>query len=174
MKLTILLLIFLFSNCYAYTINENKIDAICNELKIDDCQLVKAIIKIESNFNTQAQGRDGKGSYGLMQIKCSTALKFGVNKCSDLYDPKVNILYGMKYIDHLKELLNTDNIDYILSAYNGVYTYLRKEDRYAIKKCNSISKQKGRKCEAGEPFNIEYIKKAKIVYNRYDNDTDQK
>ncbi len=56
--------------------------------------LVKAIIKIESNFNHRAQLKtERENSRGLMQLNQPTALSLGINK-NDLhllFQPEINI-----------------------------------------------------------------------------------
>jgi soluble lytic murein transglycosylase-like protein len=61
-----------------------------------------AFVQIESSFNPRAyrfEPRLHKASYGLMQLLYSTACQMGYNggNFKDLYDPKTNLRYGMKY-----------------------------------------------------------------------------
>lgn len=52
----------------------------------------------ESGLNPRALGDKGK-SYGLMQIKCTTARGIGYSgRCSGLYDPHVNAYWGLRYL----------------------------------------------------------------------------
>jgi len=59
--------------------------------------LAYAVIQVESNFRPNVTGRAGE--VGLMQIKPATARMMGYSgSAKGLYDPEVNIRYGMKYL----------------------------------------------------------------------------
>jgi len=75
--------------------------------------LVKAIIKVESDFDTYAVSEDGAA--GLMQLMPDTAEKMGVK---DIHDPGQNVRGGVKF---LKKLLWTFKSDLrlALAAYNA-------------------------------------------------------
>lgn len=79
---------------------------------IDD-GLVKAIIKVESNFNHKAVSK--KGAKGLMQLMPMTALSFGVTDC---FHPENNIDGGVRYLAYLLGLYNND-LYLALAAYNA-------------------------------------------------------
>ncbi len=78
-----------------------------------DAALVKAVIKVESDFNPQVVST--KGAQGLMQLMPATAREIGV---SDPFDPGQSI-YGGTY--YLRQMLDTfdSNLDYALAAYNA-------------------------------------------------------
>ena len=78
--------------------------------------LALAVAKIESNFNARALSH--AGARGVMQIMPKTAWdEYGVS-ADKLYNPRVNIHYGIKFLQQL--LKRYDNyVDLALSHYNG-------------------------------------------------------
>jgi soluble lytic murein transglycosylase-like protein len=57
----------------------------------------RAIVRIESNFNPRATGRQRE--VGLMQIKYETARGIGFTGTrEELYEPDTNLKWGMKYL----------------------------------------------------------------------------
>lgn len=75
--------------------------------------LIRAVIKQESDFNPYSVS--SSGALGLMQLLPSTAASMTV---SDPFDPRQNILGGVRY---LRVLANTFNGDLVLTlaAYNA-------------------------------------------------------
>jgi len=106
-------------------------------------ELTKSIVKVESSWKHEVKGDGGK-SYGLFQIKCSTAKGIGFEgKCNDLLNPYTNIEYGLKYLDlQIQKYGKEDGI----SAYNA--------GRPLIKKVNGKKKYK----------NGKYVHKVKKYY----------
>ena len=75
--------------------------------------LVRAVIQVESGFNSYA--RSPKGALGLMQLMPQTIRQFGVN---NPFSPRENIRAGVAY---LRELLDRydNNEQLALAAYNA-------------------------------------------------------
>ena len=78
-----------------------------------DESLVKAVIYTESYFNPHATSN--KGASGLMQLMPATAEKYGV---SDLYNPRQNIIAGIKHLRYLMTLF-PNNLKHVIAAYNA-------------------------------------------------------
>lgn len=76
-------------------------------------QLLKAIAKTESNFNSSAVS--SAGAVGIMQLMPSTAESLGV---SDSYDPHENIMGGANLISQLLTKYS-GNVSLALAAYNA-------------------------------------------------------
>ncbi len=75
--------------------------------------LVKAIIKVESDFDPDAVSEDG--ARGLMQLMPGTARLMGVR---DVHDPYENILGGVRYLSRLLKSFSW-NIPLAVAAYNA-------------------------------------------------------
>ena len=75
--------------------------------------LVKAVIRVESNWNPNAVSP--MGAVGLMQVLPATARRVGV---SNPYDPQSNIRAGVKYLRQLLDMFGDDEA-LALAAYNS-------------------------------------------------------
>lgn len=78
-----------------------------------ESNLLRAVIVVESGFNSRALSK--RGAIGLMQLMPATATRFGV---SDPYDPRQNVHAGAQYLKFLIERFGRD-IRLALAAYNA-------------------------------------------------------
>jgi soluble lytic murein transglycosylase-like protein len=78
-----------------------------------DADLVRAVIKAESDFNAGA--RSQKGAMGLMQLMPETARLHNV---SDAYDPNANVEGGVRHLRMLLDRYDGD-LELSLAAYNA-------------------------------------------------------
>lgn len=86
-----------------------------------DPMLTFAVIKAESNFNSNAVSKSN--AIGLMQLMENTAVEVGNNinetiKKEQLYNPEINIKIGTKYLAELLERYD-NNLNLTLAAYNA-------------------------------------------------------
>jgi len=74
---------------------------------------------------TEAQ----RSSYGLMQIKCSTARYIGFSRpCQNLYNVSTNLAFGVKYMSILKRRYKSDTD--MISSYNQGQPFKFKNGQY--------------------------------------------
>jgi Transglycosylase SLT domain len=103
-------------------------------------QLVRAVIQVESDFDSLA--RSSKGAQGLMQLMPDTARQLGV---SNAFDPRQNIFAGVRYLRILLDMFGGD-VSLAAAAYNsGATTVQRysgvppyKETRNYVAKIQSL------------------------------------
>jgi soluble lytic murein transglycosylase-like protein len=78
-----------------------------------DPDLVRAVIRTESNFNPLAKSR--AGAQGLMQLMPRLAKELGI---SDPFDPRENVLGGTKYLSKLLDRHDGD-VALALASFNA-------------------------------------------------------
>jgi soluble lytic murein transglycosylase-like protein len=88
------------------------IEAACNKYQVDP-DLVKAVIQVESAYNSKALSH--AGAIGLMQLMPATAMRFGVKQ---IYDPEENIHGGVQYLKFLMDRFDND-LSLTVAAYNA-------------------------------------------------------
>ncbi len=88
------------------------VDSLSQKIGVDP-DLVKAMIKVESNFDPQATSP--AGAMGLMQLMPATANALGVDQP---YDIEQNLTGGIKLIKSLTESFDGD-LSLALAAYNA-------------------------------------------------------
>ena len=96
----------------SYSELQNVIDECAEKYNIDN-ELIRAMIQVESGWNTEAVSN--KGAQGLMQLMPRTAAMLGVN---DPFDPVQNIEGGVRYISDLTDKYRGD-VEKALAAYNA-------------------------------------------------------
>ncbi len=110
-----------------------------------DPLLVRAVIKVESDFDHRAVSK--KGAIGLMQLMPETARDLRIN---NPFDPRANIMGGTRYLGKMLSLFDGD-LSLGLAAYNAGPT------RVAMAN-NTVPRF---------PETISYIKKVMHHYQRY-------
>lgn len=78
--------------------------------------LLRAVIRVESNFNHKATSR--VGAKGLMQIMPLTAEELGNKKALDHRNPRANILAGSNYLRRMIDEFRGD-LKKAIAAYNA-------------------------------------------------------
>ena len=83
-------------------------------------ELVRAVIQVESDFDSLA--RSSKGAQGLMQLMPDTARQLGV---SNAFDPRQNIFAGVRYLRILLDMFGSD-VALATAAYNAGATAVQR------------------------------------------------
>ncbi len=96
----------------SYSELQSVIDECAEKYNIDN-ELIRAMIQVESGWQTNAVSN--KGAQGLMQLMPRTAAMLGVE---DPFDPVQNIEGGVRYISDLTDKYRGD-IEKALEAYNA-------------------------------------------------------
>lgn len=118
-----------------------------------DPHLIKAVIKVESDFCPKAVSKHG--ALGLMQIMPKTAEELNLK---DPFCPKENIMAGSKYLKQMLDLFNGD-LKLSLAAYNAGPDRIISED-------NQIPGETRRYVEKVLNYLNRYEKKSRIAYER--------
>jgi hypothetical protein len=120
------------------------IDTACEKYGVDP-SLVRAIVKVESDYNPFAISR--KGAMGLMQLMPQTAMDLDVKNS---FDPHENIQGGVRYLRYLLDRYE-GNLQLALAAYNSGETAVKrwgtvppfKETKDYVKKVLGLYKGSG-------------------------------
>lgn len=165
LKIIMILNIFFINKIMATVILEEDVLNICHHYKNkkefynfkDNCVIIASIVRAESSFKVESYNPEKSGSYGLMQIQCSTAKHMGLKySCEQLFDPKINIRFGMKYLAWLRKNRKIKSVQDLIASWNAGAPYI-------CKKINiNISSQV--LCYPGEYINYNYVMK---VFRRY-------
>jgi soluble lytic murein transglycosylase-like protein len=121
------------------------ISKISKKYRVDDA-LIRAIIKVESDFNPRAVSK--AGAKGLMQLMPETAKDLGVE---NIFNPEENVEGGVKYLKSLIFRFE-DNLPLAIAAYHA--------GGGAVKKYNAIP-----------PFDStqKFVKKVLNYFEKYKN-----
>ena len=144
----LLLLLILPINIFA---SEKFINTMCQKWRVSDCNAVKAIAWVESNFRHVINENDGGSpSFGIMQIKCIAAKEAGLKySCDQLHNKQIALRFGIKFLE--QKIKKYGSLQDAFAAYNA--------NRPII--CKNYN---AGKCYPNEYINHEYVYK---VMRRY-------
>lgn len=143
-----LLLALLAMTGFTYAKTQEDVIKACLKVYKGDCGLIASIAYIESRYNPQAYNPEG--SYGVMQVKCSTARMMGfTGRCEELYNMELNIEIAGRYIDY--QITRFNRLSDVVAAYNSGTPII-------CKKYNEG------KCWPGQYYNQAYVSKVMRVY----------
>ncbi len=95
---------------------ENRYDHLISEAATTygvDVDLIRAVIRAESNFNPRA--RSPVGAQGLMQLMPALQQDFGI---TNPFDPRENVMGGVRYLRKLLDM-HGGNVALALASYNA-------------------------------------------------------
>ena len=150
-----------------------KENGVCTHRGYRDCDFISSIARKESSYNTEAFNPEVTGSYGLMQIQCSTARNVGLKYgCEQLFNPIINIRFAIRYILSLEKKLKGYTTDDLFAAYNaGLKTKKGKDGAsYTVKRCKRYRRFSWHGmptviCYKGEYINQEYVWHSRRYYD---------
>lgn len=146
MKLLVFLLISMTGLVHARS--QEFVLKTCSKIYKGDCGLIASIAFEESKYKTSAYNPEG--SYGLMQVKCSTARMIGFRgRCESLFEPVTNLRWAIKYVESQKKRFTkfTD----VIAAYNSGTPIV----------CKNFNPGK---CVPGQYWNQAYVDKVLFKY----------
>lgn len=110
--------------------------AIANNIPVD---FAHSVVFTESRYKPNAYNA---GSYGLGQIKCSTAKGIGfTGSCNKLYDPETNLTFSFKYLRMALDRSN-DDLCHAASLYQaGIDSRVKKSHYCKLVLSNKIKLQ---------------------------------
>jgi len=99
--------------------SESFLTEMCNRYKVTNCNMVKAIAWVESNFRHVINPSDvGSPSYGMMQVKCIAAREAGLKySCDQLKNKMVAVRFGIRFLEQKIKMYNS--IEDVFAAYNA-------------------------------------------------------
>lgn len=120
----------------------------CSKIYKGDCGLIASIALEESRYKPSAFNPEG--SYGLMQVKCSTARMMGFKgKCEFLFDPITNLRWAIRYVENQKKRFT--RLTDVIAAYNSGTPII----------CKNFNPGK---CVPGQYWNQAYVDKVLFNY----------
>lgn len=167
----LLLVVYSFSVAEAKAMNARSVTKLCEDYAKTkefskwktDCRLMAAIAWQETRYKPKDFNPEKSGSYGLMQIQCDTAAGVGLRyDCYQLFDPQINMRFGMKYIMNLLDRHGPLQPKALFAAWNADRPIICKEYNPGY-------------CYPGEFYNEDYAHSTYKHYNylktriRYDN-----